>query len=97
MSAYTFIQFTNWCTGVLNGYRHKEQGLPNSIVYSVVGTSTVITMAKVMGSIDPPLTSTSARQTMVGVFLGAPVVTGLTYFLGNQMGQAVRFVEDERR
>ena len=94
--SYAYVPFTTWFTGLLNGHRHKEQGLPNSIVYSVLGTSSFISMLRSLASIDtiPRLTR---GQMVVGIFVGVPTLMGATFFLGDQMGQAIRYVDDQKK
>ena len=90
-----YAHFTTWCIGVFNGNRRKEQGLPNSIVYSVLGTSTLIGMLRGLGNLDA--LPKPVKPVPVGVFVIVPMITGATYFLGDQMGQAIRYLEDQKK
>ena len=82
----SYAPFTTWFIGLLNG--HYKEGLPNSIVYSVLGTSTVISMIRGV-SIIPTIPNITPPQGVAGL-LFVPIVVGSTYFLGNQVGQALR-------
>ena len=92
--AMAYLPFTTWCTGFLNGYKHKEQGLPDSIVYSLLGTSTALGMMKSIGIIDTMPKPIKPMPVLIGFFVIVPAMTYATYFLGGQLGQAMRYVED---
>jgi hypothetical protein len=91
-----YANITTWLTGILNGYKYKEQALPNSIVYSVLGTSTLIGMLRGLGNLDTLPKPIKPAPVAVGLFVIVPMITGATYFLGNQMGQALKYVEDKQ-
>ncbi len=91
-----YANITTWFTGFLNGYKYKEQPLPNSIVYSVLGTSTLMNMLRGLGQLDTLPKPIKPAPVFAGLFVVVPMLTGATYFLGNQMGQALKFVEDKQ-
>jgi hypothetical protein len=100
---YGYVPLTTWFTGLLNGIQKRnqgqgqEQGLPNSIIYSVMGTSTFISMIKATANLDVALKTVTPRQAMAGIFIVVPMITGATFFLGDQMGQALRYTEDQKK
>ena len=73
--------FTTWLTGTINGYKLKEDGLPNSIKYGVMGLTSGIHMIKGFSNIKLPVTSPGS--TLAGLFVGIPLMTGATFCVGN--------------
>ncbi len=96
--AYAYVPLTTWFTGVLNGHRQKEQGLPRSIVWSVLGTSSVLSMIKILSATPPAsITLQTVKPLSVATFVVTPLYMGATFFLGDQIGQAIRYVEDQKK
>ncbi len=95
--AYAFVPFSAWFTGFLNGTKHKEQGLPKSIVWSVIGTSSVMGMVRVLANAPTTMKNPSGIQVSVALFVVTPLYMGATYLLGDQIGQAIRYVEDTKK
>ena len=93
-----FLALTNWTTGLLNGYRHKENGLPNGIKYSTLAVTTMGGMFKVLSNFDSPnLSRISGGQRLAGLFIMVPLVMGTQFCMGHHMGKAIRYSEDEPR
>lgn len=44
--------FTNWAVGLINGYKQKENGLPNGIKYGTIGVTTFVAMIKTLAHMD---------------------------------------------
>jgi hypothetical protein len=84
--------FTNWAVGAINGYKQKENGLPNGIKYGTLGLSTLVGTIKVLGSEFSP--SVRPAHRLAGIFIGVPVLVGTTFCLGHHLGKAVRYAED---
>lgn len=95
--AYAFVPFSTWLTGFLNGHKHKEQGLPNYIVWSVLGTSSVMGMVRVLANAPTTMKNPTCTQLTLALFVATPLYMGATYFLGDQIGQAIRYVEDTKK
>lgn len=95
--------FTNWAVGLINGYKQKENGVPNSIKYGTMGITTSILMLKTLGSWDMPVAknfispSVTPGQKLFGLFIGVPLVMGMNFCAGHHMGKAIRWAEDEPR
>ncbi len=88
--------FTNWAVGVINGYKQKENGLPNGIKYGTMGLTTAIGMFKGLGNFDTPtLSHITAGQKLFGVFVAVPIVIGANFCVGHHMGKAIRWAEDD--
>lgn len=93
--------FTNWAVGLINGYKQKENGLPNNIKYGTLGITTTVAMFKTMGNWDTPLAkdmisaSITPGQKLAGLFIGVPLLMGMNFCVGHHMGKAIRWAEDE--
>lgn len=88
--------FTNWAVGLINGYKQKENGLPNGIKYGTMGLTTAIGMFKGLGNFDVPnLSHITAGQKLFGLFVGVPLVIGANFCVGHHMGKAIRWAEDD--
>ena len=89
---------TNWAVGLINGYKQKENGLPNNIKYGTLGVTTFVAMLKTLGNFDAPsVVRMTAGQKMAGLFIGVPLVMGTNFCVGHHMGKAIRWAEDEPR
>ncbi len=92
------LALTNWTTGLFNGYRYKENGLPNSIKYSTLAVTTLGGMFKVLGNSDSPnISRLTGGQRLAGLFIMVPLVMGTQLCMGHHMGKAIRYCEDEPR
>jgi hypothetical protein len=95
--------FTNWAVGLINGYKQKENGLPNGIKYGTMGITTSVAMIKTLGNWDTPsaknmMSATiTPGQKLFGLFIGVPLVMGMNFCVGHHMGKAIRFAEDDDR
>jgi hypothetical protein len=89
---------TNWAVGLINGYKQKENGLPNDIKYGTLGVTTFVAMLKTLGNFDAPsVVRMTTGQKMAGLFIGVPLVMGTNFCVGHHMGKAIRWAEDEPR
>lgn len=99
----SFTLFTNWAVGVINGYKQKENGLPNNIKYGTIGLSTFMTMFKTLGYLDTSVNkkfisaTTTPGQKLAGLFIGIPLIMGTNFCVGHHMGKAIRYAEDDSR
>lgn len=95
--------FTNWAVGAINGYKQKENGLPNGIKYGTIGITTFMAMIKTMGNWDTPVAknmmsaTVTPGQKLFGLFIGVPLVMAANFCVGHHMGKAIRFVEDSAK
>lgn len=87
--------FTNWTTGILNGYSFKENGLPKGIIYGTLGVTTFANMVKVLANFNTPeIKYYSAGNKLASLFIGVPIMMGTSFCIGNFLGKAVRHVKD---
>ena len=93
MSLLTVL--TNWTVGVINGYKQKENGLPNGIKYGTLGVTSFMGMIRVLGNFDTVIKATSSQK-LAGLFIVVPVVMGTNFCIGHHLGKAIRYVEDEQ-
>jgi hypothetical protein len=94
--------FTNWAVGLINGYKQKEDGLPNGIKYGTLGITTFMAMIKTLGHMDTSSkaiinTGITPGQKLFGLFIGVPLVMGTNFCVGHHLGKAIRYAEDEPR
>jgi hypothetical protein len=90
--------FTNWAVGLINGYKQKENGLPNDIKCGTIGVTTTIAMIKTLANFDTPnIIKMTSGQKMAGLFIGVPLVMGMNFCVGHHMGKAIRWAEDDER
>ena len=95
--------FTNWAVGLINGYKQKENGLPNGIKYGTMGITTSVAMIKTLANLDTPTKVTNnfisaaptPGQKLFGLFIGVPIVMGMNFCVGHHMGKAIRWAEDD--
>jgi hypothetical protein len=92
--------FTNWAVGLINGYKQKENGLPNGIKYGTMGITTFVSMIRVLGHMDTSSkgiinTGATPGQKLFSLFVGVPLVMGANFCVGNHMGKAIRWAEDD--
>jgi hypothetical protein len=94
---------TNWAVGLINGYKQKENGLPNNIKYGTMGITTTVAMFKTLANWDTPAAKNlisatiTPGQKLFGLFVGVPLVMGMNFCVGHHMGKAIRWAEDEPR
>jgi hypothetical protein len=94
--AFSFSLFTNWAVGVLNGYKQKENGLPNSIKYGTMGVTTAVAMIKTLGNFDAPnVVRATGGQKLAGLFIAVPILMSTNFCVGHHLGKAVRYAEDD--
>ena len=86
--------FSTWTVGALNGYKLKEDGLPNSIKYGTMALSTGVHIVKGFSNLKTPIVNPGAN--LFGLFVAIPVMIGATFCVGNYVGKGVRYVEDSR-
>lgn len=87
--------FTNWATGVLNGYSLKDNGLPKGIIYGTLGVTTFANMVKVLGSFNAPeIKHHTAGNKLASLFIGVPIMMGTSFCIGNFFGKGIRHVKD---
>ena len=90
--------FTNWAVGVINGYKQKENALPNGIKYGTIGVTTTVAMIKTLADFDTPnIIKMTSGQKLAGLFIGVPLVMGMNFCVGHHMGKAIRYAEDDER
>jgi hypothetical protein len=90
--AFSFSLFTNWSVGVLNGFKQKENGLPNGIKYGTMGVTTFAAMIKVLANFDTPsLVKATSGQKMAGLFIGVPMLMATNFCVGHHFGKALRY------
>lgn len=95
--------FTNWAVGLINGYKQKENGLPNGIKYGTIGVTTATAMIKTLAHWDTPVKVTNnfissaptPGQKLFGLFIGVPFVMAMNFCTGHHMGKAIRWSEDD--
>jgi hypothetical protein len=86
--------FSTWFVGTLNGYKLKEDGLPNSIKYGTMALATGIHIAKGFGNLKIPIINAGASILGIGVII--PIMVGTTFCVGNYVGKGVRYAEDSQ-
>jgi hypothetical protein len=103
--AFSFSLFSNWAVGLINGYKQKENGLPNNIKYGTMGITTSLAMIRSLAEWDKPPKITNSfisaaptpGQKIFGLFIGVPIVMGMNFCVGHHLGKAIRYAEDEPR
>ena len=80
---------TTWIIGGLEGYSIKEGGLPPN---TIAGTMAVSTTLALLSSSESILEYVDKRP--LSVFLGTTVFFGSIFYLGFQIGNAIRMVKD---
>ena len=87
--------FANWSVGVINGYKLKENGLPNGIKYGMMGTTTVASMLRVLLSMNlKGLPQAAIAQKLGLVCFGVPFVVATNFCVGHHFGKAIRNLDD---
>jgi hypothetical protein len=95
--------FTNWGVGVINGYTHKENGLPNDIKYGTIGLTTCLSIFKGIGHLEPSsilsrnISNIPLGQRLAGLCIGIPLLIGANFCLGHGMGKAIRYAKDNSK
>lgn len=91
----SFTIFTNWAVGVINGYKQKENGLPNGIKYGTIGITTFTSIIKVWGNLNTPaISNIPPGQKLAGLFIIVPFLMASNFCVGHHMGKALRYAED---
>jgi hypothetical protein len=94
--AFSFSIFTNWAVGLINGYKQKDNGLPNDIKYGTMGITTFASMMRTLANFDAPeVIRATSGQKMAGLFIGVPLVMATNFCVGHHLGKAIRYAEDE--
>jgi hypothetical protein len=92
--------FTNWAVGLINGYKQKENGIPNGIKYGTMGITTSVVMIKTLAEFDSPTivrVGATPGQKLFSLFIGVPLVMGMNFCVGHHMGKAIRWAEDDSK
>ena len=90
--------FSNWAVGLINGYKQKDNGLPNGIKYGTMGITTLSTVVKALGNFDKPnIMKMTSGQKLGGLFIGIPFIMATNFCVGHHLGKAIRYAEDEPR
>ncbi len=96
--AFSFSLFSNWAVGLINGYKQKENGLPNDIKYGTMGVTTITTMMRTLANFDrPEVIRATSGQKIAGLFIGVPLLMATNFCVGHHLGKAIRWAEDEPR
>jgi hypothetical protein len=94
--AFSFSVFTNWSVGVLNGFKQKENGLPNGIKYGTMGVTTFAAMIKTLANFDSSsLVKVTSGQKLAGLFIGVPILMATNFCVGHHFGKALRYSEED--
>lgn len=94
--AFSFSLLTNWTVGLINGYKQKDNGLPNGIKYGTIGVTTFNMMLRTLGNFDAPqFIKMPAGQKLAGLLFGVPLVMATNFCTGHHLGKAIRWAEDE--
>lgn len=86
--------FSTWSVGALNGYKLKEDGLPNSIKYGTMALASGIHIVKGLGNLKTPIINPGISLFGLGVIV--PFMVGTTFCVGNYVGKGVRYAEDSQ-
>ena len=90
-----FSLFANWSVGIINGYKVKENGLPNSIKYGMMGTTTVASMIQVLPNLNlRGLPQVALAQKLGIAFIGVPFIVATNFCVGHHLGKALRNLDD---
>jgi hypothetical protein len=84
--------FSTWVIGALNGYTHKEKGIPASYSYTTMSLMTTTGIIRALGTQSLPITHPGSL--MAGLFVGIPFMVGATFCTGTMMGKSIRHVKD---
>jgi hypothetical protein len=84
--------FSTWTVGALNGYKLKEDGLPNSIKYGTMALTSGINIVKGLGNLKTPIINPGLSILGLGVMI--PFFVGTTFCVGNYVGKGIRYAED---
>lgn len=76
--------FATWAAGVLNGYQHKEGGIPTSNKYGILSISSALL---IVTKIPEPLPKPGVL--IGGLVLGVPFAIGSSFCLGHLLGKSV--------
>lgn len=87
--------FSTWTVGALNGYKLKEDGLPNSIKYGTMALASGVNIVKGFANLKTPITNPGISLLGLGVMM--PFIVGTTFCIGNYVGKGVRYAEDSPR
>lgn len=85
--------FTNWTVGLFNGYKQKENGLPNGLKYGTMGLATITTMFQTLGNFESVNTP---RQKIATLFIIVPLLIGTNFCVGHHMGKTIRYLADNK-
>ena len=92
---FPLYPFTSWCVGLINGYKHRENGLPNDIKYGTIGITSFMEGIKIMAKLDKPLlAATTPMQKGFIFFILTPFIVSSNFCVGHHMGKAIRYGED---
>lgn len=87
---------TNGSVGFINGYNKKDNGVPNSIKYGIIGVTSVDGILKVLVNANiPDFIKSSSRQNLARIFIGIPLIMGTNFCIGHHIGKAVYYVENK--
>lgn len=87
------LLFSTWASGALNGYQHKDDGIPASYKYTIMSLTTILNMGKVLANQPVPLPRTN--NLLFSLFIGVPFITGSVFCTGNMIGKSVRYLEEK--
>ena len=89
MCKMSFPFISAWIIGGLEGYSFKEGGLPPNTVAGTMAVSTTLALLSCSDKISEYI-----ETKPLSVFMGTSVFFGSLFYLGFQIGNAIRLIKD---
>jgi hypothetical protein len=80
---------STWLIGGLDGYASKDGGLPPNIVGSTIAVSSTLALLSSTDNISEYI-----NEKPLSVVMGTTVMFGSLFFMGYQLGRAIRMIKD---
>jgi hypothetical protein len=81
-----------WLMGGLDGYAAKDGGLPSSMVAGTLTVSSTLSLLSISDNL-----SEYVNKRPLSVMLGTSIFFGSLFYMGYQLGSAIRILKDNDR
>ncbi len=87
---------SNWGIGILNGYSHKEGGIPTSIKYTAMSVTSFLHAMRILGASTSIKPNPSPGLLLSSILIGTPLIMGASFCVGTHFGKAIEHVQTHK-
>ncbi len=80
--------YTTWIVGIINGYKIKNNGIPDSIKYGTLSLAAGVNIVNTYIT-----TKVKVNPRYMGSIIMIPIMIGANFCLGSHLGKAIQYVQ----